>query len=112
MRLLSPALPDREALVAFAVAEDDRERDLLELGGANPLADRLGRLADVDAVARGAEALDDRGRGLEMALADRQHPHLHRREPERERTADVLDEDADEPLERSVESPVDDEHRM
>jgi len=66
--LLSPALPDREALLAFAVAEDDRERDLLELGRANPLADRLGGLADVGSVPRGAEALDDRGRGLEMAL--------------------------------------------
>ena len=47
-----------------------------------------------------------------MALADRQHAHLHRREPERERAGVVLDEDADEALEGSVERPVDDEHRM
>ena len=42
-RLLAAALAHREALLGLAVAVDDRERDLLQLGRADPLADRLGR---------------------------------------------------------------------
>ena len=38
--------------------------------------------------------------GVAMALPDRDHAHLHRREPERERAAVVLDEDPEEALER------------
>src|SRR3954469_19787890 len=48
--LVTPALPDRKALGAFLVAVDDHERDLLELGVPDPLADGLARLVDVDAV--------------------------------------------------------------
>ena len=51
-------------------------------------------------------------RALAVLLADREHPHLHGREPERERAAEVLDDDPDEPLERAEERPVDDEHGM
>src|SRR5579864_5423968 len=112
LRLPAPALADREALLALAVAEDDREGDLLELGGANPLADRLGRLADVHPVAGLRQAPDDAERRLEMALADREDADLHRREPEGEGAREVLDQDPDEALERSVEGAVDDEDRV
>src|SRR4029079_4959955 len=42
--LLPTSLPDRQALGTFLVAVDDHERDLLELGVADPLADGLPRL--------------------------------------------------------------------
>src|SRR6478672_1875637 len=61
--LASAPLADREARLALAVAEDDRERDLLELARADPLADRLLRLADVDPVPGRTDPLGDRGRG-------------------------------------------------
>ena len=39
--VLAPALPDRKDLLAFPVAEDDRERDLLDFGVPDPLAHGL-----------------------------------------------------------------------
>src|SRR5436305_10393977 len=110
--LLPAPLPDREAVLTLPVAEDDRERDLLELGRPDPLADRLVRLRDVDPVTGASKRLADRSRRLEMRLADRQDPHLHGRDPERERAGVVLGEDADEPLERAEERAVDDEDRV
>ena len=49
---------------------------------------------------------------LAMLLADGEHAHLHRREPERERAGVVLDQDPDEALERAEERAVDDEDGM
>ena len=37
-----------------------------------------------------------------LVVGDREHAHLLRREPDRERAGEVLDEDRDEPLERAV----------
>src|SRR5438270_9927371 len=79
--LLSPALADRERLLRLAVAVDDHVGDLLELGVADPLADRLVRVLDLDAV---GDLLGERTGRLPVILADRDHPHLHGREPERE----------------------------
>ncbi len=42
-----------------------------------------------------------------MAIRDRDDDGLDRRDPERERPGEVLDEDADEPLQRAVDRPVD-----
>src|SRR3954451_24345218 len=106
--LAASALADCQAFVALPVAEDDDEGDLLELRGPDPLADRLRRLTDVDAVALGAQALGDRGSGAEVRLTDRQEPHLDGRDPEGERPGEVLGEDADEALEGAEERPVDD----
>src|SRR6266478_1282384 len=51
--LLRPAaLADGQAVLALAVAVDDHVRDLLQLGLADALADRLRRLPHVDAIAR------------------------------------------------------------
>src|SRR5207248_2349695 len=93
LALAAAALADRQAAGALPVAEDDREGDLLELGLADPLADRLGGLADVGAVALGAQPVDDRGGRLEVALPHRQDADLHGREPERKRAGVVLGED-------------------
>src|SRR4051794_35536481 len=110
--LFAPTAAHGEALVRLAVAVDDHERDLLDLGAADALAYRLRRLAHLDAVAAGDESLRKRARGLEVRLAHRQDPDLDRREPEREGPRVVLDEDADEALERAEERAVDNEHRM
>src|SRR5581483_5808147 len=109
-RLGAAPLADRERLVALGVAVDDGERDLLDLGVADPLAHRLVRLVDLDAE-RG-EPGRERVRRLAMALADRDDPHLHRRDPERESARVVLGEDADEALERAEERAVDDVGRV
>src|SRR5438874_13263947 len=82
--LCAPTAAHGEALVRLAVAVDDHERDLLDLGAADALADRLRRLADLNPVALRAEPLGERGRRLEMRLPHRQNPDLDRREPERE----------------------------
>ena len=61
-RLLASALAHRERVVRLAVAVDDDERHLLELGVADPLAERLVALVDLDAVALGLEPLAKRSR--------------------------------------------------
>src|SRR6476659_5938605 len=86
--LLPAPLSDREALGALLVAVDDDERDLLDLGVPDPLADGLPRVVDLDPVA--VERLDQAARGLAVLLPDWDHPYLHRREPEGERAAVVL----------------------
>ena len=48
-RLLSPALAHRERVVGLAVAVHDHERHLLELGVADPLAERVVAVVDLDA---------------------------------------------------------------
>ena len=96
----------------LAVAADDDVRDLLELGVADPLAERLVALVDVDADARVVERAASSARRLAVRLADRQHAHLHGRQPERERAGVVLDQDPDEPLERAEQRAVDDERRV
>ena len=45
--------------------------------------------------------------GVHVAVGDRDDDGLHRRDPQRERSREVLHEDADEPLERAVDRAVD-----
>ena len=63
--LPAAVLADRERLVGLLVAVDDHERDLLELGVADPLADGLVGVVDLDPV-RG-ELRGQRARGLAVA---------------------------------------------
>src|SRR5579862_2741642 len=107
--LAAAVLAHREALVGLAVAEDDHVRDLLELGGPDPLADRLGRRADVDPVARLAELEREGLPRLRVLLSDGQDAELQRREPEGEGAGVVLGEDADETLERAEQRAVHDD---
>ena len=46
-----------------------------------------------------------------MVVADRQHPHLHRRQPGGERAGVVLEQHAEEPLDRAEQGPVDHDRR-
>ena len=52
-RLLAPALAHREGVVGLAIAVDDDERHLLELGVADPLAERVVAVVDLDAISLG-----------------------------------------------------------
>ena len=100
-RLAAPTNADRERLLGFRVAPHDHVRDLFHLGVADALAERLVPLVDLDAVAGAAKLPRERAGSFAVALGDRQHANLHGREPEGERTAVVLDQDADEALEAS-----------
>ena len=61
-RLLSPALAHGERVVRLPVAVHDHERDLLELRVADPLAERLVALVDLDAEALADEPVAERCR--------------------------------------------------
>src|SRR5918994_7171835 len=110
--LVAAALPDRERLVRLAIAVDDGVGDLLQLRVADPLAERLVALVDVDAEPRGVQPAAELVDGLAVALTDRDHTKLDGREPEGERARVVLGQDADEALERAEEGAVDDEDRV
>ena len=81
---------------------------LVELGVADPLADGLVAVVDLDAVPGVAQPVGERVRGVAVRVADRDDAHLHGREPEREGAAVVLDQDPDEALERAEQRAVDD----
>src|SRR5204863_2302522 len=89
----------------------DCDRDLLDLGVADPLADGLVALVHFYAIAV-AELPRELLRRPAMVLADRNHPDLDGREPEGERARVVLDQDPDEALEGAVERAVDDVERV
>src|SRR5690606_20620096 len=91
----------------LALAEDGHERDLLELGVADPVAERLGSGVEAGARAGAAQLLDERlAGGLEL-VGDGQDPDLLGREPDGERAAVVLDQPADEALHRAEQRAVD-----
>ena len=65
------------------------------------------RVDEVGAEAVGPQAVDELLRVLVVTIGDRQHRDLHRREPRRERTRVVLDENREEPLDRPEQRAVD-----
>ena len=93
-RLARAPLAHCEGVVGLAVAVHDDERDLLELGVADPLPERLVAFVDIHAEAFATQPLAEGLRRLPVPKAYRQDAHLHRREPEGERSRVVLDEDA------------------
>src|SRR5215211_627507 len=102
---LADSRPGRErsqGLLGLAVAVHDHVWDLLQLRLADPLADSLVALVGLGADACFHKFLRQLVGRAAVVAADRQHPHLHRREPVRERSGVVLDEDPDESLERPV----------
>src|SRR5687768_16483651 len=105
--LPAAVLAHGERLVRLAVAVDDRVGDLLKLCVANPLAERLVALVDVDAEALRLHPLAQRADRVAVRLADRDQPQLHGGEPEGEGAGVVLRQDADEALERAEERAVD-----
>src|SRR5690606_2109652 len=91
----------------LALAEDGHERDLLELGIADPIAQRLGAAVEAGAQAGPAQLLDERLPGGVEPVVDGQDAHPFGCEPHRERPAVVLDQPAHEPLHRAQQRAVD-----
>src|SRR5207302_2374003 len=104
--LCAVALADRQRLVRLAVPVDNRVGNLLQLGLADPLADRVVSLVDLDAVSGLAQLRRKPAGSLAVVGPDGQDEQLHRREPERELAAVVLDQDADEALERAEQGAM------
>src|SRR5208282_2263228 len=94
------------ARLCLFVSDYEEERNLLH----GVLADLGVHLfvagVDLDAHSDGLELIRDFVGVLRVAFADGDHRHLHRREPYRERARVVLNEHAEETLDRSVESAV------
>ena len=105
----SPVAPHRHlAGLGLASPTTSMYGDLAQLGLADLAAHRLRAVVDLDAetgVAR-ASAATSRAYVL-VAVGDRQHQRLHRRQPERELAGVVLDQDADEALEGAEQRAVD-----
>src|SRR5512142_1353029 len=95
------------ALLDLLVADDQDERDLLDLGLADLLADLLAAEVDGGAQAGRFHLLRERLRVRLVALGDRQDDGLDGGQPEGEAPVVVLDEDAEEALERAEQGPVD-----
>src|SRR5205823_9077277 len=70
-------------------------------------AELLVRLVHLHAQTAAAELAHDLLRPGAVAIGHRDHTGLHRREPHGEIAGKVLDEDGDEPLERSVDGAMD-----
>src|ERR1044071_5527822 len=91
------ALADGDlALFHLAVAADEHERNLLQLRVPDLRADLVAARVGLDPQSHFAESACYVFRVLVDAVGDRQHRHLHRREPEGERARVLLDEDAEE----------------
>ena len=76
------------------------------LAAADPLAELIVGIDDVDAEALGRQTLDDLGGVRLVRLGDRQHPCLHRRHPRRERAGVVLEQHTEEALDRAEQRSV------
>ena len=96
-------------LCRLAVANHQHVWDLLQLGFANLISDLLLPLVELDPEPGRRQAVPDRPRVVGVAVGDRQDGHLHRRQPERERSGVVLDQQRDEALETAENGPVDDD---
>src|SRR5579885_28716 len=94
------------ALFHLAVAADEHERNLLQLRVAYLRADLVAARVDLDAQARLAQVSRDLFGVIVHAVGDRQHRDLHRREPHRKRARLLLDEDAEEALNRAEQRAV------
>ena len=108
---VSPALCSRTATVPacrLALADDQHVRDLAQLGLAD-LARRPTRVRSSSSPRRPAarERVAAPPRRVVLAVGDRQHDRLHRREPGRQLAVEVLEQDADEALEGAEQRAVD-----
>src|SRR6188472_3261379 len=102
--LLPTVRAHSDRVFRLLVAPDDDVRDLLHLRVADPLADRLVGVVDLDPEL--VQLLRERPGRVAVVEPDRDHPHLHRSEPDRECAAKVLDQDPHEALEGAEERSV------
>src|SRR5437899_3399439 len=111
-RLFFPAGADVNLVsLGFLVADYQQKRNLLHGMFADFCVHLFVAGIDFDAHPCRPQLRRDFLRVLRMALGNRDHRHLHWREPYRERSGVVLDKDAEKALDRSVEGAVD-HHRL
>src|SRR5215213_9128261 len=87
----------------FLFSDDEHPGDFLQLCSANLRTELFIAAIDFYTHSGRTQLLSDTVRVLHELFRQRQDRCLHRREPERERSREVLDEDGDETLERSVD---------
>src|SRR5262245_20734673 len=91
------------------LAHHQHRRDFLELTPADPGAELLVLVVELDAQPAGAQGRRDLLRRLGETVRDREHDGLHGRDPEREVPTRVLDQDPDETLEGAQDRAVHDD---
>ena len=105
------ARPHRHrAFRALPIADDQHVGHLLQLGLPDLISNLFLPLVEVGPQPGPPELVADRGGVGQVAVGNRQHHRLNRRQPQRKRPGVVLDQDGDEPLEAAENRPVDD-HR-
>ncbi len=92
--------------------DDEHVRHLHARALGDAVLERLGARVEVRAHAGIVERLVHLVRVLEVLVRDRQHPHLLRGKPHRERAGEVLGEDRDEALERAAHGAMDHHRTM
>ena len=95
--------------VDVVVADDEHVGHLLQLGAPDARAPSVSACASTISTRKPSarSRSTSRARVVVVAVGDRQHRDLHRREPRRERAGVVLDEDREEPLDRAEQRAVD-----
>src|SRR5262249_41962401 len=107
------AVADRDlAALLLAVTDYQHERNLLQLGFANLEIDLFAALIDGRADSGGHETITHHMAVFELAIGDRQNSRLHRSEPHGEGAGVVLDQDAEEALDRAEQRAMDHERLM
>src|SRR5689334_11682313 len=91
------------------LAHDQHGGHLLQLGAADPSPELLVLVVRLDPQPLGAERGGDGARRVGEAVRDGQHDGLNGRDPEREVAPRVLDQDADEALERAQDRAMHDD---
>src|ERR671935_638152 len=105
--LAGAAAQARRAVSGFALSHDQHVGDFFHLRLADAIAELLVTVVQLGAYSSAAQPLKHASRVFGVLLADRQHPRLYRRQPSGEGPGEVLDQDADEPLERSEDGAMD-----
>ena len=111
--MLAAPLPQADAPAAgFLLPDDEHVGDLLELRIADFRPQLLVAAIHFDPQA----GLPELGRGvvrvIQKLFRKGQHDGLHRRQPDRKRAGEVLDDDGDEALQRSEDGPMDHDRPM
>src|SRR3989337_2622301 len=105
--LSSPPARRHLAVRDFPVADHDRVRNFVQLGSADLVPEFLVAEIPFGPVPRGAEGGDHLPTVFGMTVRDGENVDLDGRKPEGEGARLTLDENAEEPLQRPQERPVD-----
>src|SRR6266446_5320072 len=105
--LARPSAQARGAALGLPLPHDQHVGHLADLGVADAIAQLLVAVVELGADAGGPQGREHLAAVLAVLLADREHPRLHRGEPRREHTREVLGEDRHEPLVGAEDRPVD-----